>query len=189
MNVTITPSVAGTDGIVRSAVFDATGRYRYRLSRDWGLGLGRCAFVMLNPSTADGQGDDPTIRRCTGFAKAWKLSGFDVVNLFAHRATRPEDLSEALRRDGADAVVGSDNAAFIRDAARQLFVVAAWGAHGTGCVATSTHRTLVEAGAAIRCLGVTKGGEPRHPLYVPRDSQLRSLIDYPKKRGTAIASP
>ena len=57
--------------LVRSAVFDKSGRYRYSLTRRWASGGDTVAFVLLNPSTADAERDDPTIRRCMGYAKHW----------------------------------------------------------------------------------------------------------------------
>ncbi len=67
-------------------------QYRYRLWRDWDPGAGRCVFVGLNPSTADEHTDDPTIRKCVGFAKRWGFGAIDMVNLFAYRSTSPKGL-------------------------------------------------------------------------------------------------
>ena len=102
----------------------ARGAYRYLLTRRWGLGPA-ALFVMLNPSTADDVDDDPTIRRCVGFARRWRLGGLEVVNLYALRATDPRDLF-AHR-----APVGRDNDDAISDAvARAAHIVVAWGVHG-----------------------------------------------------------
>ncbi|TMF61888.1 MAG: DUF1643 domain-containing protein, partial [Chloroflexi bacterium] len=75
----------GTPAAVRGATFSADRRYRYRLWRRWDGARPVVAFVMLNPSTADARRDDPTIRRCIGFAKSWGFGGVEVVNLFAYR--------------------------------------------------------------------------------------------------------
>ena len=75
----------------RNAVISACGRYRYLLTRRVGPGTRAVTFIMLNPSTADATRDDPTIRRCIGFARSWGIGGVDVVNLFAFRATEPRD--------------------------------------------------------------------------------------------------
>ena len=77
--------------MIRQAVLDPTGRYRYFLARDWGNGP-RVAFVMLNPSTADAEKDDATIRRCVGFAKLWGFASLGVVNLYGFRCTSPSRL-------------------------------------------------------------------------------------------------
>ena len=141
------------------AVFSRDGRYRYRLWRRWKRSLPVVAFVMLNPSTADAQRDDPTIRRCIGFARRWGCGGIEVVNLFALRATDPRRLR--YTRDP----VGPENVAHLaRAAGRASLVVAAWGADpAVGTRGTELARRLSRR---LRCLGVTRAGAPRHPLYL-----------------------
>ena len=121
---------------------------------------------MLNPSTADASRDDPTIRRCVGFARRWRFGGVVVVNLFALRATEPRALREALRP------IGRANDRHIRRAAaRAAVVVIAWGAHGVfGERARAVERMLSRR--ELRCLGRTRSGEPRHPLYLRRDARV-----------------
>lgn len=139
------------------ATFDGTGAYRYHLWREWDASLPPVTFVMLNPSTADAEGDDPTIRRCTGFARSWGYGRLHVVNLFAYRATSPRDLFSV-----ADPV-GRDNEAWVRRASAATGVVVGWGNHGRR-MDPGTLRDLAPARAW--CLGVTAMGQPRHPLYV-----------------------
>src|SRR3989449_11540410 len=104
------------------ACFSRCGTYRYALWRRWAAGP-QVLFVMLNPSTADAQRDDPTIRRCIGFARRWGCGGIEVVNLFALRATDPRRLR--YTRDP----VGPENVAHLaRAAGRASLVGAAWGA-------------------------------------------------------------
>ena len=136
--------------------------YRYCLRRVWRDPPSRTvAFVLLNPSTADAVRDDPTIARCVGFAKAWGFDALAAVNLFALRATDPA----ALRR-AADPV-GPHNDRYILAAAGAAdMVVAAWGAHGAylgraGRVAERLARTQL-----LWHLGLTRSGQPRHPLYM-----------------------
>lgn len=145
------------------AVFDPSRTYRYLLTRTWDETWPPATWVMLNPSTADAFADDPTIRRCISFARAWRAGGISVVNLFAYRATRPAGLRQA-----ADPV-GGLNDEFILGACRDAaVVVAAWGAHGAlGGRAASVSRMLAEARVGLHCLGTTRDGHPRHPLYVP----------------------
>ena len=81
----------------------ARAAYRYRLERHWCGGDGLCAFIMLNPSTADERDDDPTIRRCIGFARRWGYDGLLVANLFARRATDPKELFAARNPVGGPA--------------------------------------------------------------------------------------
>ena len=143
------------------------GLYRYRLWRTWSAkpDARRVLFVMLNPSTADGSQDDPTLRRCVGFAHAWGYGALTVCNLFAWRATDP---SELLVR-GVDRVGPENDAALALAAQDAHLVVAAWGAfRGT------THRAPAVLAAlrqrhAVHALGLTRGGDPKHPLYLPGD--------------------
>lgn len=141
------------------------GRYRYQLGRRWGEGppLG---FVMLNPSTADGLVDDPTIRRCIGFARRDGYAGIIVTNLFAWRATDPREL-----RAVADPV-GPECNKYIK--AMPEDVVIAWGATrprpDTASRIISTCSLLY--GRRIYHLGRTKDGSCRHPLYVRADQPL-----------------
>jgi len=155
---------------VRDAVISPCGVYRYRLGRRWGSGQrGYVLWVMLNPSTADASEDDPTIRRCVGFSKAWGYDGLVVVNLFALRATDPA----ALRDDPSP--IGPENDEHIQAAIRGAeLVVAAWGADAFKAVrARAKHvgELLMHAPCKVAMLGATKDGSPRHPLYVRGDSQ------------------
>ena len=113
--------------IQRNAFIDGTGNYRYLLTRSWAPLLPRCCFVMFNPSTADGLVDDPTIRRCIGFAQRWGYGGLDVVNLFAWRCPFPAFVRLA------DEPVGPCNDLQLREAVTHKdtrLVVVAWGCGG-----------------------------------------------------------
>lgn len=146
-------------------------QYRYWLERKWNSGPPQ-VFVMLNPSTADQDNDDPTIRRCINFAKREGAGGMIVVNLFALRTTDPAQLSLA-----ADPV-GPDNTRAIGEAL--LFamghgrpIVCAWGAHRMASDRVPhLVRMVDDFGVAMVCLGVTKDGHPRHPLYVRSTADL-----------------
>lgn len=154
-----------------SAVISECGRYRYRLQR--GDGPRRLGFVMLNPSTADADVDDPTIRRCRSFALREGYHGIDVVNLYGLRATDPKQLLD----EGVD-VFGPDNAQHVAEFAhthRGSWVVCAWGAltdplHRVAALGVAT--LLCKHGAQLVCLGTTKDGAPRHPLYVRGDAAI-----------------
>lgn len=148
------------------------GQYRYSLHREWRQGNERpywVTFVMLNPSTADANNDDSTIRRCIGFAKALGATGLAVVNLYAFRATQPADLWTA------DDPVGPENDAeletFLKMAAGHHFpVIAAWGANAKP---DRVARLLQMRGSdRLQALGVTKDGAPRHPLYLPASAEM-----------------
>jgi hypothetical protein len=115
--------------------------------------------VMLNPSTADARRDDPTIRRCIAFARAWGYAGIDVVNLFAYRSTRPEELLRV-----ADPIGPLNDAHILRAHAASSLTVAAWGAEAVA--ADRARRVVGLLGGDIACLGTTVAGAPRHPLYL-----------------------
>jgi hypothetical protein len=146
-----------------SAVISTCGRYRYRLDRTWDAALPVATFIMLNPSTADATVDDPTIRRCLGYAHAWGCGALTVVNLYAWRATKPADLWNA-----ADPV-GPGNDAYLTAAAQSATtsfgrLVAAWGAHADPW---RIAEVLALPGMdRLTALALTKGGQPRHPLYL-----------------------
>ncbi|WP_374423767.1 DUF1643 domain-containing protein [Paracoccus sp. (in: a-proteobacteria)] len=160
------------DGATRSsAVFSRCGLYRYALTRNWGeAGLRgrRVCFVMLNPSTADHRRNDPTIARCESRAADLGATAYRIVNLFALRATYPQEL-----RLAADPV-GPENDAAIRRAARWAdLVICAWGMHGAmGDRAAVVERMLRGCGLRLYHLGLTKSGAPRHPLYLKRSLKL-----------------
>jgi hypothetical protein len=118
-------------------------------------------FVGLNPSTADETLDDPTIRRCIGFAKDWGYSGLCMTNLFAFRATDPAKML------AAQDPVGPDNDKVLQELAQNAgVVVAAWGTHGAHLKRDAHVRSLL---TRLHCLRLTKAGFPGHPLYLPKN--------------------
>ncbi|AYJ85746.1 DUF1643 domain-containing protein [Sphingomonas paeninsulae] len=178
------------------AVLSHCGKYRYRLWREWRLGnsphwdmftdeAGKpivdgageqwgepksCLFIMLNPSTADAEQDDPTIRRCVAFAKAWGYDRMEVVNLFAWRATDP---SEVLAMTAKGDPIGRDNQRHVELALDDAgLVVCAWGAHGGHIGQDETMLGWIDghwADPIPHALKVTKHGFPAHPLYLRAD--------------------
>jgi hypothetical protein len=138
-------------------------RYRYLLTRTWNDNRDALPFVMLNPSTADAEIDDPTIRRCISFAEREGAGGIMVANLYAYRATDPTSLWAREDPYGpANDHALMQVASFA--AAAGIPIVCAWGVHGG-----RNNRPIVmmqQAGARLVCLGRTKDGHPRHPLYV-----------------------
>lgn len=175
-------------GPLGMAVFSPCRRYRYWLDRtisQSSLGTIREAlqvyrdttavFVMLNPSVADCHQNDPTVRRCIGFATRWGCARLIVTNAFAFRSTDPRALREV------EDPVGPDNIDAVRTATEIAMtegpgggpVVVAWGQHGGLNDHDDTVLGWIEAeGAQPMCLGRTRDGFPRHPLYVPNDTAL-----------------
>jgi hypothetical protein len=158
----------------KGAYFSPDRVYRYMLYRDWASWSNMRTLVVigLNPSTADENDDDPTIRRCIGFAKREGCGRLVMLNLFALRATDPRVMK--AHRDP----IGAENDAVIRHWTRDecdwsSIVVAAWGVHGVHMGRSVTVRLLTPQ---LYCLGVTQTGQPRHPLYLHGDAPL---VRYP----------
>lgn len=145
-----------------AAVYSPCDRYRYSLTRIWDDGGRKACFVMLNPSTATEQRNDPTIERCERRSRALGYGGIRIVNIFAWRETDPA----ALR--AANDPVGPDNDSALRDAASWAdHVIAAWGVHGEHRRRGDEVLSLLRAtGRPLFHLGLTRHGHPRHPLYV-----------------------
>jgi hypothetical protein len=160
--------------VIRSADISADGLYRYTLRREWASGP-TMTFIMLNPSTADADIDDPTIRRCIGFANREGCGTLHVVNLFGFRSTKPNGLLNAVDPKGPE------NTRYVKDAVdRSTFTVAAWGNWWLAC-RHRPPRFNVEGyagrtGKHLLCLGTTASGQPRHPLYVKGDAPLVQWI-------------
>ncbi len=149
------------DFVQSGAEFSACGRYRYKLWRTWDDSCPPVMFIMLNPSTADATQNDPTIRRCIGFARDWGYGGVRVGNLFAWRTPYPG----ALR--SAPDPIGEDNDTALRDLAEgAALVVAAWGVHGAW--QERAQAFCQEFSRPLHALGITKSGEPAHPLRLRR---------------------
>lgn len=165
----------GADGILRTAVFDETGRYRYRLHQRWGKEIAECLFVMLNPSKADHKIDDPTIRKCRGFAQQWGMGGMYIGNLFAYRATKPSDMRKVLDPIGPDNRFHLDKMIQIIDRAGGK-IVCAWGTNGEylGQAGDFLNELKLDQIPAF-ALALTDKGSPQHPLYLPYESELIKL--------------
>lgn len=142
------------------------GPYRYTLWRTWANHQqpAICAWVMLNPSTADASDDDPTIRRCIGYSRRWGYDGLVVRNLFALRATDPRELHAA-----ADPV-GPANDHWLTRWDRVARLVVAWGTGRHPRIADRwRHAAALLAPHRPVCLRTARDGQPVHPLYQPGD--------------------
>lgn len=155
------------DGLTerRVAVYSGDEQHRYRLSIEWDRGIERLVWVTLNPSTATERKVDPTIRRCKFFAKAWGFGGVEIANLFTYRSKDPMDLERRFRVNGFRGIVHRDfRDGHIRSMLQQTHhpVMAAWGAHRMASVEHGYLDYIPE----WECLGTTKSGAPKHPLYI-----------------------
>ena len=161
------------------AEISGDGKRRYILRRGRPPRLG---FIMLNPSTADATRDDPTVRRCKGFAERLGFAGVVIGNLFSWRATRPAALLEALLVGEAGPTSACD-AALRAVIAESEALVFAWGASCERSPEAMKQIADVEGlagalGASPKALGFTYAGHPRHPLYA---SYGESLSCYPRE--------
>ncbi|MBD2499960.1 DUF1643 domain-containing protein [Anabaena azotica] len=157
--------------IESDAKFDDNNKrkYRYLLRRKWNVDLPQVTFVMLNPSKANEKDEDPTLRRCIGYADYWGYGSLEVVNLFAYIATNPRDLRQA------DDPVGSENNSYIQLAAKRASrIILAWGANEY--LEKNRERekeviSLIYGQQPLYCLKLTKYGYPHHPLRLSKDIQ------------------
>lgn len=147
-------------------------RFRYWLTR--GTPGRRLCFVMLNPSTADAEQDDPTIRRCLGYRDAWGFSELLVLNLYGFRATDPEELEARHYPPGPDNHNHWEELLPTAD-----LVVCAWGANAQYHQVKYFQRVTARLGVALYCLDVTAEGQPRHPLYLKANLLPRPWICEP----------
>lgn len=161
--------------LVRDATFSEDRVYRYQLVRSTGHPNQTLVnFVGLNPSTADESSDDPTVRRLIGFAGRQGFGFLILTNLYAFRATDPRALA------WASDPIGPDNVKYIAAAAgASQCIVPCWGTHGALRSRGREVLGLLRRLGDIRVFGLTKGGEPIHPLYLAFDHELVPLAGSP----------
>lgn len=153
--------------LVQAARFSPCRRYRYTLHRRLSVAGPRALWVMLNPSTADDEQDDPTIRRVIGFSRREGFGSLVVCNIFGLRSTDPRGL--LLEHDPA----GEDNDdAIARAACDADRVIVAWGSWGDRFPERVRRVDALLAPQITWCLGTTGSGQPRHPLYQRGDAPL-----------------
>lgn len=155
------------------------GRYRYTLTREWLLGEGLCLFIMLNPSTADAEVNDATIDKITKFAQRWGYQRLAVGNVYALRSTDPEKLKTERDPVGEGPLKYGGGSRFTYDNMndewlrklligpdRPMRVIGAWGTKADPRRAATVCDLLAAHFGPFDCLGVNKGGSPKHPLYL-----------------------
>jgi hypothetical protein len=141
----------------KSAELSACRNYRYALWRSWDDSKPRVMFIGLNPSTADEAQDDPTLRRCMNYAQTWGYGSVCITNLFAFRATEPNDMKNAKNP------IGPDNDKWLKKlVGESSLIVAAWGNDGSFLNRSTQVRKFLPP---LHCLKCNKSGEPAHPLY------------------------
>ena len=158
-----------------SATCSPCEQYRYVLSRIWAEDIEPCIFIMLNPSTADAHQDDPTIRRVMAFAAGFGFGGVHILNLFAIRGADPSIIKES------PAPVGADNQDWwcktlckVEEYAVEPTVICGWGVHGgfRDRDLEALHWLSSQQIKGPYCLGQTKAGFPKHPLYISKTAEM-----------------
>lgn len=154
----------------KNAVISPDSKYRYALSRVWDIKLKVCVFIGLNPSIADADIDDPTIRRCVNFARGWGCGSLIMLNLFAYRATDLNEMLAAPNPSGESSTLAIKEFVNPHD-----LIICAWGNHGTHLGRNKYIKWLLtEQGCHdLWALEVNKSGQPKHPLYVKSDITLK----------------
>lgn len=154
--------------VCRKAIFSEDRRFRFSLTIIWEPELPIINFLMLNPSTADEIKNDPTVERCERRVRMWGFGGLIVTNIFALRATNPDDLySQSV-------IIGKDNDIHIMKAAeRAEYTVCAWGGHGKLLGrGMNVKKMLLDQDIKIAALKLSKDGQPYHPLYLPYTCEM-----------------
>jgi len=151
------------------ALFSKNRKYRYVLWRIWDPKKPMLNFICLNPSVADEHQDDPTLRRCIRFAKEWNYGGLYITNLFAYCTVSPKELMKAKKP------IGKENDEWLQNiTVESKKVVCAWGNNGSHL---GRDEVLMEAfECKTYCLGMTKLGHPKHPLYVKGETKLKRFV-------------
>ncbi len=149
-----------------TCVFSPDLLYRYLLTHIWNTVQfpKLVMWIGLNPSTADEQQLDPTLRRVKGFSQSWGFDGFVMTNVFAYRATDPRVMMAASDPIGPD-----NDHHLMAIAAQTSLIVACWGVHARHRGRDETVKGLLSG--RLTALKVTKDGAPGHPLYLPKTLQ------------------
>ncbi|MDO8459475.1 MAG: DUF1643 domain-containing protein [Nanoarchaeota archaeon] len=154
------------NGVTSEAIYSDCEKYRYTLSRTWDNKLDGILFIGLNPSTATELKNDPTVTRMINYAKAWNFGSITVCNAFAFRSTFPKDLKKT------EEPVGEENDKYImNEAQKSKMIMAAWGNHAQYL---GRSKQILSSLGTVHHLGITKQGEPRHPLYLK--SNLKPIL-------------
>lgn len=159
--------------MLKQATISTCDQYRYDLMRKWNPnGENLVSLIGLNPSTADANKDDPTLVRCMNFSKSLGFDGLILVNLFAYRSTSPKAMKEFI------SPIGEKNDAYIIDAiARTNKTILCWGNHGSHKSRDIEVLQLIKSyREEYFCFGQTKSNQPKHPLYLSKETSLESFL-------------
>ena len=146
--------------ILRKAKFSKDKKHRYELSRHWDLSKSDILFIMLNPSIANEDIDDPTIKRLISFTREFKHGGFFVANLFTYITPYSKTLDTSIG-------LTKLNLKTIKNLVNKVDeVIYAW---GNSIKEPQELKNLVKN---PKCFGKNLNGTPKHPLYLSSNSKL-----------------
>jgi hypothetical protein len=155
----------------RECLFSICRRYRYKLDIIWDPSIPPQAFIGLNPSTADEENDDPTVRRCINFAKKWGAGGLRMLNAYSYRSTDPKIL-KSMSSPYCPMFENYDLNALCDGTFKNP--IAAWGVHVDDGLPDHQFNLLDKIlHRRLDCLGKNKNGTPKHPLYLKSDTMPR----------------
>jgi len=148
--------------VLKEAKFSKDGKHRFSLSRTWDEEKGKVVFIGLNPSTANEENDDPTIRRVTRFAKDWGYGGIVMINLFTMITPYPKELDPNRFTDLADWIIREESQKCNK-------VICAWGSFK---IAKMRGLEVMTWLGECYALQINRDGSPKHPLYVKADIEI-----------------
>ncbi len=167
--------------MIRTASFSLCGDYRWKLARVWNSEPLAC-FVGLNPSTADAEHDDATIRRMIGFARDWGSGGIVVVNLFSLRATSPASMKKHQNPVGL-----ATDATVLRAVQESYITVCCWGNNGAHLGRDTDILTkLWRYHKRLECLGLTRDGHPKHPVRLSKNTRRSPFPSVKEKNHVEV---
>ena len=166
------PRLMGSQNTELNAVFSEDRKYRYFLLRVWDRRKPKCVFIGLNPSTANEVQNDPTVTRCRNYARFWGYGGLHMLNIFGFRATDPKVMKTQEDPNGDE-----NDHWLVKISKNAGIVICAWGTHGAYRERGKEVISMLDnAGVALHCLGETKDGFPKHPLYLRADAKPQPFI-------------
>ena len=151
--------------MIKGALLSEDNKYRYQLSRIWNKDKNLLLFIMNNPSKADEDIDDPTIRKIINYAKLWGYGGILVGNLYAYRSSCPKVLKNINDPIGPDNIKNIKILITLADK-----VIYAWGFN------QKEPKWLCELVDIPYCIDISKKGNPKHPLYLKNDLQPKLFL-------------
>ena len=159
------------DKVINQCKFSKCRQFRYTLTRVFENGKGTCSFIGLNPSTADEYQNDPTVSRCMNRAQQMGFKTFIMLNAYGYRATDPKDMK------AHPSPVGEENDYWILESCKKSDkIICCWGNHASHLNRSDEIRELLKDFNLFRLGDPTASGEPRHPLYLPKQIEVQAMI-------------